>query len=183
LANDQDFKVKNGLQVGGTIVGNGSGITRIRASMDSSLGAPSVSAGADSGELFFDTSQNRLEIWNGAEFLPAVEDLDAFSIVQSGTFTAGTGTLTYSPASTITIKRLDATLGVASSNAADITFDILKNGSSIQQFTIEGGQTKVSKSFTSETQVTSSDTIRMDITNINSSTGHSNLTVEIFYSL
>lgn len=194
MANDKDFKVKNGLQVGkdatfdsdvsvsGIITGVGSGLTRLKASMDSSGGAPSVSAGADSGELFFDTSQNRLEIWNGAEFLPAVEELDAFAIVRSGTFTASTGTLTYTPASTITIKRLDATLGVAPTNSADITFDILKNGTSVQQFTIPGGQTTFSSSFTTETQVTSSDTVRMDIVTINSATGHSNLTVEIFYS-
>ena len=178
MANDKDFKVKNGLQVGkdatfdsdvsvsGIITGVGSGLTRLKASMDSSGGAPSVSAGADSGELFFDTSQNRLEIWNGAEFLPAVEELDAFAIVRSGTFTASTGTLTYTPASTITIKRLDATLGVAPTNSADITFDILKNGTSVQQFTIPGGQTTFSSSFTTETQVTSSDTVRMDIITI-----------------
>jgi len=180
LANDQDFKVKNGLQVGGTIAGNGSGITRIKASMDSSNGAPSVSAGADSGELFFDTSQNRLEIWNGTEFLPAIEELDAFAIVQPGQFAVGTGTSTYSPQSTITIKRLDATLGAAGNG--DIVFEINKNGTPLETFTIPTGQTTFSSAFTTATSVTSSDTIRMDINNINSSNTHQDLTVEIFYS-
>jgi hypothetical protein len=148
--------------------------------MDSSNGAPSVSAGADSGELFFDTSQNRLEIWNGTEFLPAIEELDAFAIVQPGQFAVGTGTSTYSPQSTITIKRLDATLGAAGNG--DIVFEINKNGTPLETFTIPTGQTTFSSAFATATSVTSSDTIRMDINNINSSTTHQDLTVEIFYS-
>lgn len=196
MANDKDFKVKNGLQVGkdatfdsdlnvsGIITGIGSGLTRLRASIDSSGGAPGVSAGADSGELFFDLTESRLEIWDGASFIPVLNPLDAFAIVQLSTFTAGTGSLTYTPQSAITLKSIDATL--AEAGDADIEFKLVKNGTTDigSSFTISSGQTSLggTQSLT-ETVIGTSDNVRLDIVAINSSTTHSHLTVEVNYTV
>jgi len=196
LANDKDFKVKNGLQVGkdatfdsdlnvsGIITGIGSGLTRLKASIDSSGGAPSVSAGADSGELFFDLTESRLEVWDGASFIPVLNPLDAFAIVQLSTFTAGTGSLIYTPQSAITLKSIDATL--AEAGDADIEFKLVKNGTTDigSSFTISSGQTSLggTQSLT-ETVIGTTDNVRLDIVAINSSTTHSHLTVEVNYTV
>ena len=196
MANDKDFKVKNGLQVGkdatfdsdlnvsGIITGIGSGLTRLRASIDSSGGAPGVSVGADSGELFFDLTESRLEIWDGASFIPVLNPLDAFAIVQLSTFTAGTGSLTYTPQSAITLKSIDATL--AEAGDADIEFKLVKNGTTDigSSFTISSGQTSLggTQSLT-ETVIGTTDNVRLDIVAINSSTTHSHLTVEVNYTV
>ena len=196
MANNKDFKVKNGLQVGkdatfdsdlnvsGIITGIGSGLTRLRASIDSSGGAPGVSVGADSGELFFDLTESRLEIWDGASFIPVLNPLDAFAIVQLSTFTAGTGSLTYTPQSAITLKSIDATL--AEAGDADIEFKLVKNGTTDigSSYTISSGQTSLggTQSLT-ETVIGTTDNVRLDIVAINSSTTHSHLTVEVNYTV
>lgn len=117
---------------------------------------------AASGALAYVVQDARLYFYTGTQWVnTAPSTKNFFYIVQSGNFTGPiVGDAEYSPDRTITIAAIEATLATAASGP--VVFQILKNGTSIQQFTIQSGQTTVESDVTSNS-INTTDTVTMNI--------------------
>lgn len=104
--------------------------------------------------------------------------LHYMTMVQSGTITAPfTGLARAYPPIDITISSMKASVGTTPS--ADLVFDLMKNGVSVQSFTIVAGEYTASQSGLT-ISVTTTDYLSI---NIVSGTGASDLKVDFTYSL
>jgi hypothetical protein len=118
-------------------------------------------SGVSTGELAFVSDVGRLFIYDTIWINTAPSTKNFFYILQSGAFLGPiTGTVEYTPLTTIVLKSLEASVPTAS--GTNIVFAVQKNGSLLQQFTLTAGDTLLESDFTSNT-ITSSDDITLDI--------------------
>jgi hypothetical protein len=119
-------------------------------------------ASAATGTLAFVTAVSRLFIYNGTAWIntaPATKNF--FYILQTGSFTGPiTGNVGYTPIGTITLSSLEAS--VAQAGVANIVFSVMKNGTTLQSFTLLAGQTSLESDFGNNV-ITTADTVTMNI--------------------
>ena len=114
------------------------------------------------GSLAYVTQNSTLYLFNGQQWISASPGTkNFFYIVQAGTFSGPiVGDAAYSPSRSITITSIEATLSQAP--AGSVTFSLLKNGVSIQQFTIPSGQSLLEADVSSN-NINTSDTVTMNV--------------------
>lgn len=119
-------------------------------------------SGVATGTLAYVTDVARLFIYNGTIWVnTAPSTKNFFYILQTGLFTAPiTGAVSYSPTRTITLSSLEAT--IAQAESANIVFSVMKNGTTLQSFTLLAGQTSIESDFGNNT-ITTSDVVTMNI--------------------
>ena len=119
-------------------------------------------ASAVTGTLAFVTAVSRLFIYNGTAWIntaPATKNF--FYILQTGSFTGPiTGNVNYSPTRTITLSSIEAS--IAQAESANIVFSVMKNGSTIQSFTLLAGDTSLEGDF-GNNSIATSDIVTMNI--------------------
>jgi hypothetical protein len=119
-------------------------------------------ASVATGTLAFVTAVSRLFIYTGSAWVntaPATKNF--FYILQTGSFTGPiTGNVNYSPTRTITLSSIEAS--IAQAESANIVFSVMKNGSTIQSFTLLAGQTSLESDF-GNNNITTSDVVTMNI--------------------
>lgn len=129
------------------------------------------------GTLAYVTAAARLFIYTGAAWVntaPATKNF--FYILQTGSFTGPiVGNVSYSPTRTITLSAIEAS--VAQAETANIVFSVMKNGTTIQSFTLLAGQTSIESDF-GNNSIATSDLVTM---NIASGTGR-DLAVRFIYT-
>jgi hypothetical protein len=114
------------------------------------------------GTLAYVTDVARLFIYTGSAWVntaPATKNF--FYILQTGSFTGPIiGNVNYSPTRTITLSSLEAS--VAQAETANIVFSVMKNGTTVQSFTLLAGQTSLESDF-GNNSITTSDVVTMNI--------------------
>lgn len=117
---------------------------------------------ASTGTLAYVTDAARVFIYTGvvwANTAPSTKNF--FYILQTGSFSGPLlGSVSYSPAKTITLSSLEAS--IAQAESANIVFSVMKNGVALQSFTLLAGQTSLESDFGNNSFDTS-DVITMDI--------------------
>ena len=119
-------------------------------------------ASVATGTLAFVTAVGRLYIYNGTAWIntaPATKNF--FYILQTGSFSGPiTGNVNYSPTRTITLSSLEAS--IAQAESANIVFTVMKNGSTVQSFTLLAGQTSLESDF-GNNSIATTDVVTMNI--------------------
>ena len=119
-------------------------------------------ASVATGTLAFVTAVGRLYIYNGTAWIntaPATKNF--FYILQTGSFSGAiTGNVNYSPTRTITLSSLEAS--IAQAESANIVFTVMKNGSTVQSFTLLAGQTSLESDF-GNNSIATTDVVTMNI--------------------
>ena len=119
-------------------------------------------SGVATGTLAYVTAVGRLFIYTGTAWVntaPATKNF--FYILQTGSFTGPiVGNVNYSPTRTITLSSLEAS--VAQAETANIVFSVMKNGTTVQSFTLLAGQTSIESDF-GNNSITTSDVVTMNI--------------------
>jgi hypothetical protein len=119
-------------------------------------------ASVATGTLAFVTAVSRLFIYNGTSWIntaPATKNF--FYILQTGSFTGPiTGNVNYSPTRTITLSSIEAS--IAQAESANIVFSVMKNGTTLQSFTLLAGDTSLEGDF-GNNLVATTDIVTMDI--------------------
>ena len=125
----------------------------------------------------YDEATDTLYIWNSSQWLDINrQTVFSYYLVNAGDFTGPQeGTQSITPTNNITLTNLAASIDASVGSA--IIFDVEKNDSAIQSFTIPSGQTEITANFNSNLTFTNSDNISVDIT---SGTGK-DLVVKINY--
>lgn len=122
----------------------------------------SLPAGATTGTLAYVTDVARLFIYTGAAWVntaPATKNF--FYILQTGSFSGPiTGNVSYSPTRTITLSAIEAS--IAQAESANIVFSVMKNGTTLQSFTLLAGDTSIESDF-GNNSITTSDLVTMNI--------------------
>lgn len=122
----------------------------------------SLPASVATGTLAFVTAVSRLFIYNGTAWIntaPATKNF--FYILQTGSFTGPiTGNVNYSPTRTITLSSIEAS--IAQAESANIVFSVMKNGTTLQSFTLLAGDTSLESDF-GNNLITTADIVTMDI--------------------
>lgn len=124
--------------------------------------ASQLPGSAQTGALAYVTSDSKLYFYTGSQWVSSAPTTkNFFHIVQTGSFTGPiVGDAEYSPDRTITITSIEADL--ASNVSGPLVFQLLKNGTSIQQFTVLSGQSSLESDVTTNS-INTSDVITMNI--------------------
>lgn len=122
------------------------------------------STGNTLSDQAYDEETDTLYIWNGTQWLDINrQTVFSYYLVNAGNFTGPKeGTQTITPNNNITLVNLAASIDAEVGSA--VIFDIEKNDSAVQTFTIPSGQTEINANFNSNITFTNTDNISVDIT-------------------
>jgi hypothetical protein len=115
------------------------------------------------GDLGFLTNNNTLQIWNGVQWLDTNRTVENFYyFVQIGVFDAPViGQRIISPSSNINLVSVNATIDGA--QGSDLIYSIMKNGNTLETFSIQSGQTQAAADFSANTNVNNSDQLSVNV--------------------
>lgn len=151
-----------------TATGSGNASTSVVAAVANLPAEPSE------GDMAYVSANKSFYVYDGSSWVNTTIDR-TFWLVRAGSFTGPlTGEKVFTPDQTVSFQTMVATIDTAVD--ATLSFAIVKNGTTLQQFSIPSGQTTATSSFTTNT-VTALDEITLNIVEGSAT----NLSVKVVY--